>query len=299
MGYYSRKPFSGALNKRQGMVTTVMLDASQKLPGGDLPAGTLHLIQVTDTHLYADPDRRLLGLSTLESLRQVLAQIGAEQPKPDLVLATGDLVHDASPAGYRRAAEELRSLGAPVYGLPGNHDIPAAMCTHLEAHGVSCAGELRLGGWQILLLDSVIPGEEGGYLAPAELKRLEIALRDGEGHVLVCLHHHPVSVGSAWIDTMALQNGDEFFAVLDACPRVRGVLWGHIHQEYDGLHGNTRLLASPSTCVQFTPGVDDFQVDMAPPGYRYMALLPDGRIETGVKRLPAYPDGLDLASVGY
>lgn len=264
-----------------------------------MPAGTLNLIQITDTHLYADPERRLLGLSTLESLRQVLDQVRIEHAPPDLVLATGDLVHDASAAGYRRAAEELRTLGAPVFGLPGNHDIPDAMCTHLEAHGVSCAGELRLGGWQILLLDSVIPGEEGGRLAPNELARLEKALREGDGHVLVCLHHQPVKVGSAWIDTMALENSDAFFELIDACPRVRGVLWGHIHQEFDQQRGDVRLLASPSTCVQFTPGVDDFQVDMSPPGYRHLALLPDGRIHTRVSRLAAYPEGLDLASVGY
>lgn len=269
------------------------------MSGDNLPAGTLNLIQITDTHLYADPERRLLGLSTLESLREVLRQVEDEQATPDLVLATGDLVHDASPAGYRRAAEELRSLGAPVYGLPGNHDVPDTMRLHLEAHGVSCAGELRLGGWQILLLDSVILGEEGGHLADAELKRLEVALQEGEGHVLICLHHQPVPVGSAWIDTMALDNGDAFFKLVDACPRVRGVLWGHIHQEFNGLRNQVKLLASPSTCVQFAPKTEDFQVDMAPPGYRHLALLPDGRIQTEVKRLAAYPEGLDLASAGY
>lgn len=281
------------------MVTTIMLDASQKIAAEILPPGTLQLVQITDTHLYADPDRRLLGLSTLECLREVLSQVAIEHPNPDLVLATGDLVHDASPAGYRRVAEELRSLGAPVFGLPGNHDVPGAMCTHLEAHGVSCAGELQLGDWQILLLDSVIPGEDGGRLAPAELERLADALAEGDSHVLVCLHHQPVEVGSAWIDTMALENRDAFFKVLDACPRVRGVLWGHIHQEFDQQRGKVRLLASPSTCVQFTPGVDDFQVDMAPPGYRHLALLPDGQIRTRISRLAAYPEGLDLASAGY
>lgn len=281
------------------MVTTVMFDASQKPMGTDMPAGTLHLVQVTDTHLYADPERRLLGLRTLETLRSVLAQIREEHPTPDLVLATGDLVHDASAAGYRRAAEELRTLGAPVFSLPGNHDVTAAMNAHLEAHGVSCAGELRLGGWQILMLDSVIPDEEGGRLAESELQRLEHALRDGEGHVLICLHHQPMKVGSAWIDTMALENGEEFFRLVDACPRVRGVLWGHIHQEFDQQRGDVRLLASPSTCVQFKPRVDDFQVDEAPPGYRHLSLLPDGRIETGVRRVAGYPEGLELASAGY
>lgn len=266
---------------------------------GQLPAGTLHLVQITDTHLYADPDRRLLGLSTLECLREVTSLVRRSNPQPDLILATGDLVHDATPAAYRLAADEFRSLGVPILSLPGNHDIPEVMCDTLEAHGVSCSNELLLGDWQILMLNSVIPNEEGGHLAPAELERLENQLQRGKGHVLVCLHHQPVKVGSAWIDTMALDNADAFFAILDACPRVRGVLWGHIHQDFEQERNGVQLIASPSTCVQFTPNVDDFQVDTVPPGYRSLALLPDGRIVTEVKRLDAYPEGLDLASSGY
>lgn len=281
------------------MVTTVMFDTINTASGSRQPQGAIRILQLTDTHLYADGNRRLLGLNTLQCLREVIALARNEHPAPDFVLATGDLVHDASPAAYKLAAEELCSLGVPVFSLPGNHDDPDGMCTHLEAHGVSCTKELQLGDWQILLLDSVIPGEEGGRLAQSELECLAGKLQEGSGHVLVCLHHQPVKVGSAWIDTMALENADEFFAVLDACPRVRGVLWGHIHQDFDQLRNGVRLMASPSTCVQFTPGVDDFQVDLAPPGYRHLSLLPDGRIITEVKRLDAYPEGLDLASAGY
>lgn len=280
------------------MVRTVMLNTANASTS-QLPPGTLQLVQITDTHLYADPDRRLLGLSTLECLQEVSALVARRHPTPDLILATGDLVHDATPAAYRLAARELRSLGAPVCSLPGNHDIPEMMCDTLEQHGCSCSSEIVLGGWQILMLNSVIPGEEGGRLAADELQRLSRQLAQGSGHVLVCLHHQPVKVGSAWIDTMALENGDEFFAVLDTCPRVRGVLWGHIHQNFERERNGVKLMATPSTCVQFAPDVDDFQVDVAPPGYRHLALTPDGKILTSVERLAAYPDGLDLASSGY
>ena len=41
-------------------------------------------------------------------------------------------------------------------------------------------------------------------------------------------------------------------------PQVRGVLCGHVHQEYDALHQGVRFLATPSTCIQFMPLSRDF-----------------------------------------
>ena len=59
------------------------------------------------------------------------------------------------------------------------------------------------------------------------------------------------------------------------------------------------VLGSPSTCVQFIPGQDDFGIDACPPGYRWLELLPNGEIKTGLGVLPEIPSGLDLASMGY
>jgi Icc protein len=58
-------------------------------------------------------------------------------------------------------------------------------------------------------------------------------------------------------------------------------------------------MASPSTCIQFLPGSDGFAVDTTAPGYRWLSLHADGRIETGVQRLSEIPGTLDLASAGY
>ncbi len=58
-------------------------------------------------------------------------------------------------------------------------------------------------------------------------------------------------------------------------------------------------MASPSTCVQFAPRIDDFQVDEEPPGFRLLALLPDGQIRSEVVRIDEMPQGLEIASSGY
>jgi Icc protein len=297
MGYYTLKQDRGTRSVARQLKTSSTLDS--KLRESDFPRGTLRVLQLTDTHLYEDPAGTLLGVNTLDSFARVIEHFRDHHWPLDLLLATGDLVHDASPQGYARIAEILDGFGVPVFCLPGNHDAPATMRRHLRGSNISTDTVRDLDGWRFVMLDTVIVGEEGGRLAEAELQRLEQALASTERHVLVCMHHQPVQVGSAWIDTMAIDNPGALFAILDRHPNVRGVLWGHVHQTFDTHRGDVRLMASPSTCVQFAPLSAQFQVDEEPPGFRLLALQPDGLIRSEVVRVDGMPLGLDLASAGY
>jgi Icc protein len=49
--------------------------------------------------------------------------------------------------------------------------------------------------------DSYDPGCVGGRLTAAELERLDAELARSARHSMVCLHHHPVPMGSRWLDT--------------------------------------------------------------------------------------------------
>lgn len=49
----------------------------------------VHVVQLTDAHLFADPAGSMLGLKTRDSLRHVVAQVQREQPLVDLLLCTG------------------------------------------------------------------------------------------------------------------------------------------------------------------------------------------------------------------
>jgi Icc protein len=264
-----------------------------------LPPDTLRVLQITDTHLYAEPGSRLLGVNTLDSFRTVIEAFKETDWQTDMVLATGDLVHDASPRGYRDLANTLDHFEQPVLCLPGNHDLPDVMREHLRSERVSTPHVADIGAWRFVMLDSVIPGEVGGHLQEREFDYLRDALSDNTRPTLVCLHHQPVPVGSQWIDNMGLDNAEKLMQIVEKSPAVRGVLWGHVHQRYDGTHKHLRLMATPSTCVQFSVNSDDFAVDQAPPGFRLLALLPDGTIHTQVVRTPEMPAGLNLASSGY
>lgn len=260
----------------------------------------INVLQITDMHLFADSDGSLLGLNTEQSLRAVIRAALAGKPSPDLVLATGDLVHDGTPAAYRRVFGHLERLGLPVYCLAGNHDEAATLQHTLDSSRLHYVPHLQQGNWLFIFLDSTLAGSEGGHLDRQALESLDRQLAAApDRHALVCLHHQPVPMGSRWLDTMAVDNADELFAVIDRHPQVRGILWGHVHQTFDRMRRDVRLMATPSTCIQFLPGSDDFALDTAAPGYRWLSLHPDGRIETGVERLSEMPGSVDLASAGY
>ncbi|PVV10604.1 MAG: 3',5'-cyclic-AMP phosphodiesterase [gamma proteobacterium symbiont of Ctena orbiculata] len=265
-----------------------------------LPVEGLNLLQLTDSHLYADPSRCLLGINTLETFDQVLAQALQESGTPDFILATGDLVHDASDTGYKRLFGRLQLTEIPTYCLPGNHDIPGKMKQILNQDNVHTIPSVQAKGWSLIFLDSTIPNSDGGRIDENELELLEVLLRSHpDKHTMICMHHHPVPVGSRWMDTMVLENPDALFKLIGENPQVKALLCGHIHQAFDTEYRGVRLLGTPSTCVQFIPRVDDFAIDAIPPGYRWMSLQPDGTIQTGLNSLPKIPSGLDLASMGY
>ncbi|MGG2395592.1 3',5'-cyclic-AMP phosphodiesterase [Pseudomonas sp. SH1-B] len=263
------------------------------------PDSSVLLVQLSDSHLFAEADGKLLGMDTCDSLQRVIERVKQEQPQIDLILATGDLSQDGSEASYQRFRQLTAAIDAPCRWLAGNHDETPpmqAVCKDSEL----LEPVIDVGAWRIVMLDSSIPGAVPGFLADNQLELLQRTLGEAtQRHHLICLHHHPVSIGCKWMDPIGLRNPDALFAILDRHPQARAVLWGHVHQEFDRQRNNLRLLASPSTCVQFAPGSEDFQVGSEAPGYRWLRLHDDGTLETGVSRVTGIHFEVDYSVKGY
>ncbi len=241
----------------------------------------MEILQFTDTHLYGDAAGRLRGVQTDASLRCVLEEAYAHAPNHEAILVTGDLVQD-DPTGYLRFRSLFGNSHKPVLCIPGNHDEPAAMRRVLTGAPFEICGSHLIGAWQFVMLDSYHAGHVGGLLSTNELARLDAALAQSAVPAFISLHHQPVPMDSLWLDDIGLANADEFWRVIEAHPQVRGVAWGHVHQNYDAYRGEVRLLATPSTGAQFMPHSDRFAIDPRPPAYRRLELHADGRIDTEV-----------------
>jgi Icc protein len=267
----------------------------------DHPGGTVQVLQLTDTHLRREAGGTLLGMDTDHSLQAVIELARRERPGVDLLLATGDLSDGGAEPAYQRLQGYLAEFDCANFWLPGNHDERSSM-EAATAGSNRLSREVRVADWQVLLLDSQVAGEVGGRLGEDELSFLESSLESaaaGGLHSLVCLHHHPVEIGCEWLDEQIVTDADAFFSVLEGFPGAKGVLWGHVHQQIDREFLGLRLMGSPSTCVQFAPGSPGFKADDLPPGYRWLELHPDGRIDTGISRVWDVDFEVDLDSGGY
>lgn len=255
------------------------------------------LLHFTDIHLYADPARELKGVNTRQSFRAAQELALRHHANADLIVLGGDLAQDELAESYRYLAHEIGKMNhIPFVYVPGNHDDVDVMRT--------CLGEMaisrRMDGWQLIFLNTHVDGEIGGFLVDEQLETLQRELSASpDRHQLIVMHHHPIAVGSEWLDEIALLNSDAFWRIVDEHPSVRGVLFGHAHQAFDRMRDNIRLLCSPSTAIQFMPDQNEFRLDKRSSGYRWLKLLPDGGIETGVERVPGFIP-IDLTdTIGY
>lgn len=223
------------------------------------------------------------GIKTFDTFRAVVKRAMSDPTPPDAILATGDLVQDETRAGYEHFRDALKSYNVPVYCIPGNHDAPDLMAEILNEPPFKVGGVVVQGNWALVLLDTHCRSDDGGRLTTAELRRLEDALDEHRAkHILIALHHHPIPMGSRWLDGVALRNADDFLNIVDGHPQVRGIIWGHVHQASDRRRNDARLMSTPSTCSQFLPNSDDFAVDSRTPGFRWLNLRNNGSIETEV-----------------
>jgi 3',5'-cyclic-AMP phosphodiesterase len=244
-------------------------------------------VQISDTHLFGDPSARLWDVAPDPMLDRALEELET-LGKPAFMLVTGDCSSDGSLESYQRLAEKLSRFGVPIYYVPGNHDDPAAMARvflgkDLPAHA-KLTQTFEALGWRFVLLDSSVPGEDGGELGDAQRAWLRATLAaQPQVRTIVVVHHNPMPVGSAWLDPMTIADANALNAIVETSSQVRAVLFGHVHQVFESRLNGAQYLSAPSTFFQFKPNSPRFGKDDRPPGVRVVRLNGD-TLRTAVYR---------------
>ena len=111
----------------------------------------MHMIiaQISDTHIALDTADAAQRLS---DFARTIAHINTLDPQPDVIIHTGDVVHNGLPEEYAQAIATLSEARAPVYVLAGNKDDRA----NLRA-AFSVSGYLSLGSGFIQYAIEVFP----------------------------------------------------------------------------------------------------------------------------------------------
>lgn len=265
----------------------------------------MRLLQISDPHIFSvSQEGKLLELNTRDSFDAVLSMALKSSKLPDVVVLSGDLAQDKTVDAYHYIAEVCEQFACSVYWIPGNHDMPALMqkifVSSAYAHMKAEKTVLLNDHWLLVLLDTHYPGHVAGLLSQSELIRLAQSLDCyPDKNTLIFLHHHPVPVGSTWLDNLGLLNAQDLFAIIDQHAQVRGLVCGHVHQAFETQRQGVKILASPSTCIQFASNSQTFALSNQNPGYRWIELLPNGLFETGIQRLENFVNTANFDLKGY
>jgi Icc protein len=240
-----------------------------------MPKPTI-LAQVSDLHLGAAWEDVEPGVEPLPRLERVLDAILALPNEVDAVLVSGDVTDDASEESYALARRALERLGVPVHVLPGNHDDRRRM---REAFDLSGAGEepinysVEVGELRLVVLDSIVPGQDPGALERERLDWLDAELaRDPSTPTILAMHQAPLATGIAewdqinWDDSEGVRR--ELGLVVGRHPQLRAIVAGHLHRIAASSLAGCPVLSAPSTYAQAVPDFESEEVEMAgQPGY--------------------------------
>lgn len=210
-------------------------------PSRSSPLTSLTFVHISDTHIHKQPNYtgNFINFSSRPSVKELVRQINALPFHVDFVLHTGDIMNDPErDLDYIVARELLEAITAPIYYLPGNHDRPEGIQRVLlgrEDSEITPRVDyvIEKEGVQIVCIDSTMPGSAAGVIEPGQLAWLEeMLLPEDMRPLIVALHHHPLASGAPWLDEIVLTNGVELHNVLlKAKHRLRGVFYGHIHED--------------------------------------------------------------------
>ena len=227
-------------------------------------ATALTFIHLTDLHLTATEATAINEQYPARKLRLVLDRIRTMEITPAFFLITGDLVNDGQPAEYamlNTLLPQLQRFGVPVLLGMGNHDarVPFRQTVLREDGGDSQQPyyySIEIGGVNVIMLDSQIPGEVAGHLGADQLAWLadELAKPVRVGH-LIALHHPPVRSTVALLDTMVLTNPADLAAIVAQHDNVLGILSGHIHFNHVARFQQTFSFTTPAVLYTIDPGV--------------------------------------------
>ena len=244
------------------------------------------ILQLTDLHLFAEPDRLFNNVNTRESFQQVLMHVRQHYQNPDVIVLTGDLAHDGKPETYQYIADALTVFSAPVYCVLGNHDNPDAARSVYPRRPILMHDHCVLRNWQILLLaanHAPATGSDQVDFSEAALQRASALICEHpEKWTLVATHYNLPEHQDRGV-AVEVRNHRQVMQHLEQLHTIKLIISGHVHQEFLVVQNGICYLSTPATGYQSTS--KSGRVTGEAPGYRWINLYANGRFDSDVRRV--------------
>jgi 3',5'-cyclic AMP phosphodiesterase CpdA len=216
------------------------------------------IAQITDTHIRRKGKLLHHMVNPGKRLRKAIERIRSLDPKPDVVLATGDLTE------------------AGKYVIPGNHD-------RREAFREAFADQYYLPAYgplqytieeypvRLIALDTMNDGEAGGVMDEERLAWLDAKLKLAPNRpTLIFMHHPPFRTGIRALDALGFRGSDELGAIVRRNPQIERIICGHVHRAIEMRWYGTTICTALSTAHQFAlelRSMHPLGIVLEPPGF--------------------------------
>lgn len=265
---------------------------------GQYPPPRHVVAHLSDPHLLAAGALQHDVIDPEAGLRLALERLGRLDPKPDVLVFTGDLADRAEPAAYARLRELVEpvaaDLGAQVVWVMGNHDERAPYAAGLfGSDDDGCQDRAHdVAGLRVLALDTTVPGYHHGDLTDAQLAWLADQLATPAAHgTLLALHHPPIPVpmlrAAEIIELLDQQRLADVITGTD----VRGIIGGHFHYTSWSSFAGVPVSVASASCYTSDPAPLDRLISGVD-GHQALTMLHlyDDRIVHTVVPLPEVPE---------
>jgi 3',5'-cyclic AMP phosphodiesterase CpdA len=217
------------------------------------------IAQLSDMHIRPEGQLLFDRIDTAAYLERAVAHVLTLDPRPDVVIMTGDLVEAGKPEEYERLRRLIAPLPMPVYLIPGNHDGRESMRAAFADKGyLPASGFLHYavedGPVRLIALDTLVEGKPHGALAEEQLAWLEARLGEQPDRpTMLFMHHPPFECGIETFDRTRLNEGSERLAELvQRHGNVERAVCGHVHRPIQVRWAGTMASIAPSTAHQAT-----------------------------------------------
>jgi 3',5'-cyclic-AMP phosphodiesterase len=198
---------------------------------------TVLIAQISDLHIKSPGELAYGKVDTAAALQRCVIELNRLDPRPQLVVISGDLADTPNAQEYEHLKTLLALLEIPFVAAPGNHDdrelmreaFPLADYAQEKTGALNSARSVGL--LDILMLDSSVPNRPHGELTDDTLRWLDTTLGQSAARpALLFLHHPPFVTGIRHMDVQNLHNADALDEIVRRHRRVRLIAAGHVHR---------------------------------------------------------------------